>query len=131
METRNIMPWTWSEAAGFVQAKEISGVEKVLICSGQTSVDADGNAMHAGDMAAQIAQALDNLKTVLDDAGFSMTDIVRLNYYVTDLDLFLESEEKGAKLLVDEGVQPTSTLLGVTALFLPELMVEIEVTAMK
>ncbi len=131
METRNVMPWTWSEAAGFVQAKEISGVEKVLICSGQTSVDADGNAMHAGDMAAQIAQALDNLKTVLDDAGFSMTDIVRLNYYVTDLDLFLESEEKGAKLLVDEGVQPTSTLLGVTALFLPELMVEIEVTAMK
>ena len=131
MELRNINPWTWQDAAGFVQGKEISGMEKVLICAGQTSVDADGNPVHPGDMAAQIAQSLDNLKTVLDQAGFRMSDIVRLNYYVTDMEQFLAAEETGGQLLVDEGVRPASTLLGVTALFLPELLVEIEVTAVK
>jgi enamine deaminase RidA (YjgF/YER057c/UK114 family) len=99
MERRIVNPWTWQDQFGFVQANETSGVERVLVCSGQTSVDADGQPMHEGDMGAQVAQALENLETVLTEAGFALADVVRLNYYVTDVEAFLQAGERsGAKL---------------------------------
>ena len=69
MEKQIINPWTWQDAFGFVQANQLKGVQNVLVCAGQTSNDADGNPLHAGDMRAQIAQTLDNLETVLRQAG--------------------------------------------------------------
>ena len=48
----------------YVQANEISGVERVLVCAGLASVDADGQPLHEGDMGAQVGQALDNLETL-------------------------------------------------------------------
>jgi hypothetical protein len=42
MERRVINPWTWQDAFGFVQANEVSGAKRTVICSGQTSVDASG-----------------------------------------------------------------------------------------
>ena len=47
----------------------MTGAGKVLFCSGQTSVDANGAPQHPGDMAAQIALAADNLEAVLREAG--------------------------------------------------------------
>ena len=76
---------------GFVQANELRGAERWLICSGQTSMDADGNPLHPGDMNAQLVQALDNLETVLHAANFEMSDIVRLNVYTTDIDRFMQA----------------------------------------
>ena len=90
MERRIINPWKWQDNFGFVQANEINGVQRQLICSGQTSLDAEGNPLHVGNMLAQIGQALDNLETVLREAGFTMSDVVRLNYYTTDVDGFIE-----------------------------------------
>ena len=46
MERRIINPWTWQDAFGFVQANEVRGVQRVLICSGQTSMDAGGSPAH-------------------------------------------------------------------------------------
>ena len=86
MERRAVNPWTWQDQFGYVQANEASGAERVLVCSGQTSVDADGQPMHEGDMGAQVGQALDNVETVLNEAGYTLADVVRLNYYVTDVD---------------------------------------------
>lgn len=48
MERRIVNPWTWQDQFGFVQANETSGVERVLLCSGQTSVAADGQPTHEG-----------------------------------------------------------------------------------
>ena len=90
MERRIINPWTWQDQFGFVQANEVRGEQRTLICAGQTSVDADGGPVHVGDMAGQISQALDNLETVLREAGFKMSDVVRLNYYTTNVDSFLK-----------------------------------------
>ena len=59
MERRIVNPWTWQDRLGYVQANEISGMERVLVCAGQTSVDADGQPLHEGDMGAQVGQALD------------------------------------------------------------------------
>jgi len=130
MERRIINPWAWQDQFGFVQANEVSGAQRTLICAGQTSVDADGRPVHAGDMRAQITQALDNLETVLQSAGFTLADVVRLNYYTTDVDRCLEVYDAVASRLAAAGCRPASTLLGVTRLASPELLIEIEATAM-
>jgi hypothetical protein len=52
-----INPWSWSIKLGFDQAQLIEGHQRLLVCSGQDAVDADGNPQHPGDMAAQLEQA--------------------------------------------------------------------------
>jgi enamine deaminase RidA (YjgF/YER057c/UK114 family) len=130
MERRIVNPWTWQDAFGFVQANEVSGAKRALVCAGQTSVDADGAPLHAGDMAAQIDQALANLETVLREAGFALSDVVRLSYYTTDVDGFVASAAAGGRRLAQAGCRPASTLLGVARLFHPDILIEIEATAM-
>jgi enamine deaminase RidA (YjgF/YER057c/UK114 family) len=130
MERRAINPWTWQDALGFVQANEVSGAKRTLICSGQTSVDANGAPLHAGDMAAQLRQAVDNLETVLRQAGLELTNVVRLNYYTTDVDAFTKAAPSGLRRLAESRCRPASTLLGVARLFHPAILVEIEATAM-
>jgi len=129
MERRIINPWTWQDPFGFVQANEISGAQRILICSGQTSIDSEGRVGHPGNMAAQIESALDNLETVLRQAGFQLSDVVRLNWYTTDVDLFRQAAEVRSSRLVKAGCHPASTLLGVSRLAYPELLVEVEATA--
>jgi enamine deaminase RidA (YjgF/YER057c/UK114 family) len=130
MERREVNPWTWQEAMGFVQANEVCGAGRVLICSGQTSVDADGNPLHDGDMAAQCRLALANLETVLREAGLGLANVVRLNYYTTDMDAFLESFPELVARFEETGCRAAGSLLGVTRLAFPGLMVELEATAM-
>jgi enamine deaminase RidA (YjgF/YER057c/UK114 family) len=125
-----VNPWPWSVEMGFSQGEIIEGKSRELICAGQTSVDAEGTPQHAGDMAAQIALALDNLEAVLAAAGMTLSNIVRLNYYTTDVDAMFGAMGVLGERLAAAGVMPPGTLLGVTRLAFPELMVEIEATAM-
>lgn len=83
--------WTWQDRAGFVQAKEVVGAERTLYCAGQTSVDEKGRPLHEGNMQAQATQALDNLETVMGEAGFELSDVARLNVYVTDVEAYREA----------------------------------------
>jgi len=89
-------------------------------------VDEEGP-IYAGDMRAQVARMMDNLETVLRESGMGLSDVVRLNYYTTDVDAFFGAMEVVARM---EGNRPSSTLLGVTRLAFPEMLVEIEATAM-
>jgi enamine deaminase RidA (YjgF/YER057c/UK114 family) len=130
MDKRAVNPWKWQDAFGFVQAYEVTDAKRTLICSGQTSVDAAGNPLHAGDMVAQLRQAIANLETVLAAGGFKLSDVVQLNYYTTDMDGFMQGAAAGLARLGEGGCRPASTLLGVTRLFLPEILVELEATAM-
>src|SRR5262245_65925481 len=91
MEQKITNPWTWQDRAGFSQAIEITGAQKVLYCAGQASISDDGKALHTENMEAQILQCLDNLETVLKSAGYSLSNVVRLNYYNTNVDYFLTS----------------------------------------
>jgi enamine deaminase RidA (YjgF/YER057c/UK114 family) len=129
VQTRKINPWEWQDAFGFSQAVETSAIQRVLRCSGQTSVNADGEPQHAGDMGAQVVLAIDNLETVLKAASMTLANVVRLNVYVTDIDASLQHFEVLEKRLAAAGVQPAITLLGVARLFAPELMIEIEADA--
>lgn len=129
MQQRIVNPWTWQDEFGFVQAHEISGAQRTLFCAGQTSIDAEGKPLHPEDMRAQIAQAFDNLETVLREANAELSDVVRLNYYTTDIDRFFEAYDAIITRLREAGCRPASTLLGVTRLAYPEFLVEIEATA--
>ena len=129
MERRTINPWTWQDSLGFVQANECSGQQRMLVCAGQAAVDAEGHPVHVGDMGAQMMQVVDNLETVLTQAGYSLSDVVRLNYYTTDVDAFFESFGALVQRLTEAGCHPASTLLGVARLAYPELLIEIEATA--
>jgi len=129
VEQRNVNPWSWQNDFGFSQAVEVSGGNRVLYCAGQTSIDQEGRPVHAGDMRAQMQLAFVNLETVLNRAGFSLEDVVRLNYYTTDVDAFMANAEVLGARLGAAGVAPAGTLLGVARLAFPELLIEIEATA--
>lgn len=132
MQRRTVNPWQWQDQFGFSQALEVTAGQHVLYCAGQASMDAqEGKPAHPGDMGAQIRQAMDSLEEVLTRAGYSFSDIVRLNVYTTDVDQFFASYGEMAGRLAQAGIQPAMTLLGVARLAFPELMVEIEATAVK
>lgn len=129
MERTPIDPWTWSLELGYHQGEVVSGHTRTLYCSGQAAMSADGTPEHAGDMAGQLALSLDNLEAVLAAAGMSLGDVVRLNVYTTDVDALFRNYGVLAARLGAARVAPTTTMLGVTRLALPELMVELEGTA--
>jgi enamine deaminase RidA (YjgF/YER057c/UK114 family) len=129
VETRKINPWTWQDQFGFSQAIETRNVSRILRCSGQTAVDANGAPQHEGDMAAQMSLALDNLETVLKASDMTLANVVRLDVYVTDMDAALASFGPLAERLGTAGIQPAVTLIGVARLFAPMIMVEIEADA--
>jgi enamine deaminase RidA (YjgF/YER057c/UK114 family) len=82
-------------------------------------------------MAAQLTQAFDNLETVLKAAGLTLGHVVRLNYYTRDVPAFLQAAGVYGARLQAAGAQPAGTLLGVASLFHPDILVEIEATAVE
>jgi len=131
MEKRVINPWTWQERFGFEQAQEVTGAERVLYCAGQASVDENGEPLHAGDMEAQALKTIEQIESVLREAGYELADIVRLTIYVTDMDAYFQAAPAVGQRLGAAGVRYASTLIQVARLALPELMVEIEATAVR
>ena len=124
-----VNPWSWSEAFGYEQAVLVDGAARTLLCAGQTSVDANGAPVHVGDMAKQVAQALDNLEAVLAEADMSLGDVARLSYFTTDVDAFFGAFDLVTTRLREAGCRPAGTLVEVSRLALPGLLVEMEATA--
>jgi enamine deaminase RidA (YjgF/YER057c/UK114 family) len=129
MELDAINPWSWQDPLNFSHAVDARGTSRVVFLAGQTSVDEDGRALHAGDMGGQLDRAFDNLEAVLAAGGLAMANVVRLNYYVTDMLAFRGARAVVAGRLGTLKVKPSGCLLGVTCLAQPELLVEIEATA--
>ncbi len=129
LERTAVNPVTWSMDLGFNQGELVSGQTRTLYVSGQTATSDDGKPRHDGDMAAQLTLSVDNLEAVLSGAGMSLANLVRLNVYTTDVDLLFQHYGALAGRLGAAGVAPASTLLGVTRLAVPGLLVELEGTA--
>jgi enamine deaminase RidA (YjgF/YER057c/UK114 family) len=129
VDQRKINPWKWQDQYAFSQGMEITNASRVLYCAGQAAVDDNGKPVHAGDMRKQLDQAFRNLEAVLKAAGYGLANVVRLNYYTTDVEAFLGASDVVAERLA--GSTPPGTLLGVAKLAFPGLMVEIEATAAK
>ena len=108
---------------------EVTGGQRVLYVSGQTSNDATGAPKHEGDLVAQFALAWANLVEVLAASNMKPENVVRLNFYTTDVDGFMSNAEKLVPIWAGAGCKPVATLLGVTRLFQPTTLIEIEATA--
>jgi len=130
MNRTAVNPWDWSLKLGYSQAELIEGATRQLICSGQTAVDEHGAPQHPGDMRAQIALALDNLEAVLTEGGMDLSNVVKLGIYVTDVDAALQNFDLLGMRFGAHGNTPATTLLEVTRLAIPGLLIEIEATAL-
>jgi enamine deaminase RidA (YjgF/YER057c/UK114 family) len=125
----SVNPWSWSLGYGFDQAQLVEGATRVLVLSGQGASAPDGSLQHPGDLPAQVSLGLDNIETVLGEAGMTLGNVVGITVYTTDVDAMMGAWEGLAKRFAAAGNRPTSTLLGVTRLAFPEMMVEIQATA--
>jgi enamine deaminase RidA (YjgF/YER057c/UK114 family) len=126
---KQINPWPWSASLGFSQGILAESPSRILLCDGQVSLDENGAVRHPGDIRAQLGQSLDNLETVLRQAGMSLANIARLVIYTTDVDALIPHLELLGARLGAAGTQPAETLLGVSRLAFPDLLVELEATA--
>lgn len=129
MKKRAINPTPWIQGFNMNHAIEVKGGERTLYLSGQTASAADGSACHPGNLVAQFQLAWDNLKDALAEADMKPDNVVRLSIYTTDVEAFMSLAEELIPIFAKDGVQPVSTLLGVTRLYDPALMVELEATA--
>ncbi|MDE0028462.1 MAG: RidA family protein [Deltaproteobacteria bacterium] len=101
--------------------------KRLLFIAGQTGVDADNNVVGKGDVAAQTEQVLKNMKAVLDEAGASFADIVKITTYITDPRFRDGLNPARLKYFGDN--PPASTLVVVSGLADPDYLVEIEAIA--
>ena len=117
-------------AAAYSHAVTVKlGESELIFVAGQWSTDRDGNLVGENDMQAQTHQTMLNIQKVLEANGASFKDVFKLNFYVTDIDRRHEVGAGRASFLPDP--PPISTLLEVTKLALPGLMVEVEAVAAK
>ena len=101
---------------------------RILWLAGQDASDANGNIIAPGDIVAQFEQVLCNLQAVVEAAGGTMQDIVKLNIYTTDRALYkanLKALGKVMKAFFGE-VYPVIALFEVKGLYLEEALVELE-----
>lgn len=118
-----------SQAFGYTQVVTSTG-SKTIHIAGQVAVDVDGNVAPQGDLAGQARKALDNVRLALEAAGANKKDLVQMRYYVVNYD---ENSFAAMMPVIKEFfgdiAPPANTLLGVSALAWPELLIEVDGTA--
>jgi enamine deaminase RidA (YjgF/YER057c/UK114 family) len=117
----------------FYRQVAVATGSRLVFIAGQIARDLDGSTVGAGDLAAQTTQALLNVNAAVTGAGGSFADITRLTFYVVDLTpdkraAFRAGAMRAAETAGLDLARPM-TLLGVTALAEPDLLIEIEATA--
>jgi 2-iminobutanoate/2-iminopropanoate deaminase len=106
---------------------------EIVVVAGQVGM-AHGGAVAVGDVGAQTRQALENVRAIVEAAGCTMAQIVRLQTFLThaeDIPGFMAARGEVFPKYFPNGVYPPNTLLVVSRLVQPELLVEIEAMAVK
>ncbi len=127
MNKTQVNPWTWQDNFGFSQAWKVDEGKSVIFVSGQASISAEGTVMHEGDFKAQVRLTFENLKTVLEQAGASLDDVVKLGAYFVDIEKLPDYGAVQAEFF--KGKMPAQTAVGVSSLALPGMMIEVEAYA--
>ena len=114
----------WEDKVGYCRAVKVGNQ---VFVSGTTAVDASGNVVGKGDLFAQTIQCIKNIEKALTNAGASLNDVVRTRSYVTNIENW-EAFGKAHETYFGS-VKPAATLVEVSRLIHPDLIVEMEVDA--
>jgi len=106
----------------------VTGSGRWIAIAGQIALDADGEIVGIGDAGAQARQVFTNLQLCLDAAGATFADVVKLNFFVTDI-AALPAIRAARDAHIDTDNPPASTAVQVVALVRPELILEVEAYA--
>jgi enamine deaminase RidA (YjgF/YER057c/UK114 family) len=121
-------------ALGMYSHGMIAPAGEIVVVAGQVGMNRSGKLVGPGDVAAQTKQALDNVGAVLEAAGCGMGDVIRFQTFLThasDIEGFMQARHEVFPRHFPGGRYPPNTLLIVSRLVKPELLVEIEAMAIR
>ena len=128
-----VTPKTFGAPLGMYSHGMIAPGGEIVVVAGQVGMG-QGGQIAGGDVVAQTKQALDNVRAVVEAAGCAMRDVVRLQTFLThaeDIDGFMTARAEVFPRYFPDGAYPPNTLLIVSRLVKPELLIEIEAMAVK
>jgi enamine deaminase RidA (YjgF/YER057c/UK114 family) len=112
---------------GYSQGIKVTGAQTILFLAGQVSYDKDGSPKHKGDFKAQAKECFECVKRLVEAGGGTVKNIVKINTYVTDIANRSLYREARKETFGDH--EPASTMVQISALAVPEYLIEIEAIA--